>query len=277
MTTRFVVLSLGGQHEQTVRAWMALLSLLAWSPADRELVLITDQPQRYRWFGERLRLYPVEQATVTAWQGPQRFFWRVKLMAMQTAADLGPARLIYVDTDTLARQPLATLCEALDAGAVFMHCYEFDVARSRRRGDRRLWRQLRGLLPPPCPMWNAGVVALGRERRALLDQALALCDRLLLAGVQHTLTEQLATSVTLAATGRLQAAAPWIDHYWGNKDGYAAASDRWLAEVLIDGASIDEAVQRLRAQPIRLPCVVRRRRWQQWAARLLGLAAAPPS
>ena len=61
-----------------------------------------------------------------------------------------------------------------------------------------------------------------------------------------------------------------MDHFWSNKDGYAVAIDRQLAQILTRRLDVDAAIALVRAEPIRLPLVVRRRWWSQLLLRLAG-------
>lgn len=265
MLTRYVTLSLGERHDLTARAHLALLAAMAHAPQPAEFCLVTDRPELFRWFGDRLRLLIVDPDTLTRWKGRHGFFWRVELMTVVHAAAQGPAHVVYLDSDVLARRSLEGLVTGLAAGEVFMHLHEQDLATARRAGDRRLWRLVRGRegFAAPCPMWNAGVIAVGADNHAVLDRALASLDSLMDAGVHHTLVEQLAISATFAATGRLKAAAGLMDHFWSNKEGYGRDIDRQLAEILYRGLDVEAAIAYVRAHPIIRPLVVRRRWWNR--------------
>lgn len=276
IATRFAYLQLGERHDQNARAWLSILSVLAHAPPGCEVVLLTDQPELYRWFGDRLRVLAVDPATVQQWRGRHDFFWRVKIQSILRVASLGEARVVYLDTDVLVRRGLADLLAALDAGDVFMHEREYELARSRRAGQKRLWRAVQGrsvdglAVQPPCAMWNAGLVAVGAQHHDLLERALRLCDGLMDLGVQHALVEQLSFSLALGAGGRLREGKGWMDHFWSNKDGYGAAIDRQLAQILMRRLDVDAAVALVRSEPILLPLVVRRRWWSRLLVRLAG-------
>ena len=270
MITRFVTLSLGDRHDLTARAHLSILSAMAWAPTGSEFCIVTDRPELFDWFGNRLRILAVDAATVKAWRGKHDFFWRVELMTVVHAAAQGPAHIVYHDSDVLMRRDLAPLCAALAAGDVFMHEHEYDLARSRRAGQRRLWRQISARIPAPCPMWNAGLIAVGAGNHGVLAQALDGLDRLMDEGVAHTLVEQLAISLAFSATGRLRAGREWMDHFWSNKEGYAVAIDRQLAQILTRQLDLDAAIALVREQPILLPLVVRKRWWSRLLIRLAG-------
>lgn len=278
MLTRYVTLSLGDRHDLTARAHLALLAAMAHAPAPAEFCIVTDRPELYRWFGDRVRCLAVDAATIAAWKGRHDFFWRVELMTVIHAAAQGPARVVYLDSDVLARRSLQPLVDGLAAGDVFMHLHEHDLAAARRGGDRRLWRQVRdreagGLrFAAPCPMWNAGIIALGPERFPILDQALAAIDGLMDGGLRHNFVEQLAISAAFAATGRLRAADAWLDHFWSNKDGYGREIDRQLAHVHCHRLDVDAAIAYVREHPILLPLMVRKRWWNKYFRPLAGNA-----
>jgi hypothetical protein len=270
LPTRFVTLSLGERHDLTARAHLSILSAMAWAPAGSEFCIVTDRPDLFGWFGSRLRILAVDAATVRGWRGRHDFFWRVELMTVVHAAAQGPAHVVYHDSDVLMRRDLSDLCDALASGDVFMHEHEYDLASSRRAGQRRLWRQVSGRIPAPCPMWNAGLIAVGAANHGVLDEALRTLDRLMDDGVAHTLIEQLAISLAFAATGRLRDGRGWMDHFWSNKEGYAVAIDRQLAQILTRGLDVDAAVALVRREPILLPLVVRKRWWSKLLIRLAG-------
>lgn len=276
LPTRYVLFVFGDQLANHCQAWLALLTTMAHAGQPSEFVVLTDRPAYYAWFGARVATVLVSEATMRGWKGGSGFFWRMKIEAVRLAAGLGPAHLVYLDSDILARQPLAPLSAALAGGAVFMHEREFTLGISRRRGHRELARLLVGttaagaVVGADSAMWNAGVVAVGAGQLGLIDQALARCDDFCRSGT-HTLLEQIAFSITLSATGRLAPASAWFDHYWGNKPGFQRSITAQLAEMRVRSLGVDEAIAFVAAQPIRRPLMVRRRWWSRYFA---GLASA---
>jgi hypothetical protein len=275
LPTRYALFAFGDHIATHCQAWLALLTTMAQAGRPAEFVVLTDQPALYAWFGARVSAQLVTASTMRAWTGDSGFFWRMKIQAVRTAAGLGPAHLVYLDSDILARQPLAPLSAALAAGAVFMHEREFALGASRRRGHRQLARQVIGTsaagvaITADTAMWNAGVVAVGAGQHGLLDQALERCDAFCRSG-PHTLNEQLAFSVSLATTGRLGPASAWFDHYWGNKPGYLKSITAQLAELRVRGLGVEDAIAFVAAHPISRPLQVRRRWWNQYFSGLAG-------
>jgi len=275
--TRYVTLAYGhapGVYRQSV---MLLVSLVAHAPEPYELLVATDRPDAYVWFGTHVEIEYLDAARLAAWRGGDAFSMRQKLELARLAADArrtpSAAATVLLDADVLARKPLDAFVARLRAGDIFMHKREYVLSRSRRAGNRKLWATLRSL-PPPAggdafreddSMWNSGVLAMPAADRAALDQALAMYDRLGAAGLRHFATEQLVEGVVLGRTGRLKAADEWFVHYWGNKPGYDAEIARRLADAFIEGMSVKEAAARYREQPIDLPVEVRPSRGQKFA------------
>jgi hypothetical protein len=276
-TTRFLTFSLGDGPAYNARAHLAMLAMMGHAPVGSEFLLITDRPQNFRWFAGHATISGIDEATLKSWKGPQDFFWRVEIEVLRHAASFGPANLCYFDSDVLVRKPVADLVAALEAGDVFMHTHEFDLAISPRRGQRELWKLVQGLtlagssVVAPAPMWNAGVMAVGAQNIGLVDQVLAACDQLTGDGITHFLTEQFAYSHVFGATGRLRAAESWMDHFWCNKPGYDQSIYEQLAQIHYRGLSVPDAVAFVRANPILRPLVVRRRWWNRFFAPLSGL------
>ena len=276
MLTRLSIVSFGDREEWYAQAHLAILSALAWLPAPCEVVVTTDRPDWYVWFGDRVQVARLTQEKIEEWSGPQRFVWRVLLEALAETAFRPPAaNLLYLDVDTLVRKPLGDLVSAVETGDVFLDRRESPLHR-RSREHRKLWKQVQGRtfagfsIDERTELWNSGVVAVGAANRHLLERALELCDAMTAAGVESRLVEQLSQSVVQRSTGRLREARPWIDHYWGNKDGYNQSVREQLATVLIRGMDVAAAIEYVREHPIHRPLRVKPRWWHRHFRRLAG-------
>ena len=274
---RYVTLAYGSAPELYRQSLMLLTSLVAYAPEPFDLVVATDRPECYAWFGTRVEIEFLDAKRLDAWRGPRPFSMRQKLelARLASAPDRNPPAdaTVLLDADVVALQPLHAFIEQLRAGSLFMHKKEYVLSASRRRGNRELWSSLRRLPAATAgngfrnddAMWNSGVLALPGADRGLLDSALAMYDALGAAGVRHFATEQLVEGIVLGRTGRLKPAAPWFAHYWGNKPGYDAEISRRLADAFIEGLTVKDAAARYRDNPIELPVEVRRTRRQKLA------------
>jgi hypothetical protein len=263
---RYVTLAYGDAPGVYRQSLMLFLSLVAYAPEPYELVVATDRPASYVWFGTRVEIEYLDAARLDAWRGPRPFSMRQKLELIRAAAASFDGPVVLLDADVLARKPLEAFVASLHGGGLFMHKHEYVLSQSRRTGNRKLWTSLRGHdFRDTDAMWNSGVLAMPSSDRGLLDEALALYDRLGAAGVRHFATEQLVEGVVLGRTGRLQPAEEWFVHYWGNKRGYDAEISRRLADAFIEGLSVKDAAARYRDNPIDLPVEVRQTRRQKLA------------
>ena len=256
--TRYVTLAYGDAPGVYRQAVMLLVSLVAHAPDPYDLVVATDRPECFVWFGTRIEIEYLDPALLDGWRGPHPFSMRQKL-ALARAAWPDHGAMALLDADVLARVPLGPFVERLHHGHLFMHKHEYDLGRSARRGNRALWEQLRGREfagwtgREGDAMWNSGVLAARAADRALFDQALQVYDAMAAAGIRHFATEQLVEGIVLGRSGRLHPADPWFTHYWGNKTGYDAEIARRLADAFIEGMSVKEAAARYRQRPIELP------------------------
>jgi hypothetical protein len=270
---RYVTLAYGGAPGVYRQSLMLLVSLVAYAPEPYELVVATDRPDRYVWFGTRVEIEYLDAARLDAWGGPAPFSMRQKLELIRAAAGPGQGPTVLLDADVLARKPLDQFAARLHGGELFMHKHEYVLSQSRRSGNRKLWAALRERgYKPDDSMWNSGVLAVGPADRGLLDEALSMYDALAATGPRHFATEQLVEGVVLGRTGRLNPAEEWFAHYWGNKPGYDAEIARRLADAFIDGLSVKEAAARYREKPIELPIEVRQTKRQK-LARWIGASS----
>jgi hypothetical protein len=274
-STRYVTLAYGGSPAVYRQSVMLLVSLVAHAPEPRDLVVATDRPECYVWFGTRVEIEFLDGSRLDRWRGPDPFSMRQKLELLRaTWPEHGG--IVLLDADVLASRSLEPFVRQLHGGAISMHKQEYVLSRSRRAGDRRLWARVRSLhssvaVTADDAMWNSGVIALPASGLPLVERALVLYDEFAAAGLRHFATEQLVESLVFTRTGRLRPAESWFAHYWGNKNGYDAEIARRLSEAFIDGLSVKEAAEAYRQRPIDLPLEVRptrARKLRRWLRRV---------
>ena len=265
---RYVTLAYGDAPGVYRQSLMLLVSLVAHAPDPYELVVATDRPERYVWFGTRIEIEYVDPTLLEAWKGSDPFSMRQKL-ALLRAAWPDQGYIVLLDADVLVRRNLTPFVTALGEGRLFMHKRD---TSSAARGA-----QVTGGSGTPSvvcifgtwtitaddAMWNSGLIGLGARDRSLIDEAMQLYDAMGAAGVRHFATEQLVEGVVLGRTGRLEPAEAWFAHYWGNRSAYDAEIARRLADAFVEGLSVKEAAVRYRERPIDLPVEVRRTRTEK--------------
>jgi hypothetical protein len=271
--TRFGVLAYGPSARRQREAAIALLTLQAFVPASSEIVLLTDRPRQYKWFGNSITIEALSEATLRAWRGRFDDPFRPSLEALRLMAADRSADVVLADADTMARSDLGPMAERLKSGAVFMYRREYPLTAPRRRGDRRLARDIAGrtwhgiTVNGTSAMWNAGVVASSRRHEGVFDRTIAVYDEIRPI-TRYFAVDQLACSIVLPAYAPLEAAAPWFDHYWANRPWFNQAGARFLSRALLEGLTAREASDRLRDQPI-VGALDGRAPW--WLARLRRL------
>ena len=256
--TRYITFAYGEGSTVYRQSLMLLVSLAAYAPEPCEIVVVTDHPERFVWFGTRIEIEYLDAPRLESWCGPNPFSMRHKLELARAAIVAGRQEIVLLDADVLARKPLGSFVERLRGGDLFMHKREYILSETRRVGNKKLWRELqkRGFRDDDG-MWNSGVLAIPSGDRDLLDASLEMYDALGADGVRHFATEQLVEGIVLGRTGRLKPAEEWFIHYWGNKSGYDTEVSRFLADAFIDGLSVKEAAALYREHPIDLPPEVR--------------------
>ena len=240
--TRFGVLAYGPRASLHREAAASLLTIKAHAPAASEVVLLTDRPGHYRWFGNSITIDRLTPAIVREWRGRYDDPFRPSLEALRRLA----------------------------AGAVFMQQREYLLAAPPRKNDRPLAHQIvgrswSGITPDgSSAMWNAGVVGSSRRHAGIFDRTLEVYEEIKPV-TRYFAVDQLACSIVFAAYAPIEAAAPWFDHYWGNRQWFNRAIERFLSRALLDGTSPAAAADQLKARPI-LGALDARAPW--WLSRL---------
>ena len=162
--TRYVTLAYGSDPAIYRQSVMMLVSLVAFAPEPYELIVATERPELYVWFGTRVEIQYLDASLLRAWQGTEPFSMRQKLMLLRTAWPDGGA-IVLVDADGVARTDLSAFVDGVRTGGVFMHKREYTLSRTHRPGHRRVWKHLQrtrldGYTPSgEDAMWNSGVVS----------------------------------------------------------------------------------------------------------------------
>ncbi|WP_460582629.1 hypothetical protein [Hymenobacter arcticus] len=252
----------------------ALFSILSYlrQPACATVVVYTDNPAHFRAvLGELAGIAYVHIAPDQwqAWRGEINFVHRVKIKVLQHAAAQFAGQLLYVDTDTIFTQPLASLFAAIERGERFMHLNE------GRLGDgnplnRKINRVLQRATGSPAlagrtigshtQMYNAGALGFRSLDAPLLAEVLTLTEQLYRLYPKHVM-EQLAFNVVWAQAGPIREATSWVHHYWDLKEIrpvlaelLAPSPTRQLTSIQAGAAKLDlpalaEGKARFRALP----------------------------
>jgi hypothetical protein len=223
----------------------------------------------YRWFRSGIVVDELGAATLQEWRGPTDDRFRPKIETLRRLASDHGADVVLVDADTMVREPLTALAEHLAGGGLVLHTREYLVADAKRRGDRRLPREILGrtfggvLAGQDTWMWNGGVIGSSKRHQAVFDTVLRAFDEMR-AVSGHFALEQLAYSIVFPAYGSVVEANRWIAHYWANRATFDRAIEKFLSRALLEQLDPERAAERLHRNPImgaldaRLPWWTRR-------------------
>jgi len=270
----------------------ALFSIISYlrQPAPAIVLVYTDNPAHFhRVLGElpAVEYVPIALSQWSEWRGDIDFVHRVKIKVLQHAAAHYSGQLLYVDTDTVFTQPVATLFVALERGERFMHMREGNLGDGNPL-NRKISRALQqaggglsladGVIGPQTQMYNAGALGFRSLDAPLLAEVLALTEQLYRLYPKHVM-EQLAFSIVWAQAGPVREAAQWVYHYWDLKEIrpvlaelFAVAPAHQLADLQASATRLDlpalaEGKARFRALP------GWRRAVQRWLGRAWRLPA----
>jgi hypothetical protein len=273
--TRFGVLAYGPDGRLHREAAAAILSVQAHRPATSEIVVLTDQPARYRWFGDSVTIDPLSDRVLTEWRGQRGDRYRPKIEALRRLAADAAADVLLFDVDTMARRDLAPLAARLAAGSLLLHRREYALAAPPRRGDRALKQEIlgrswQGIAPDAsASMWNGGIIGSSRRHKGIFDRTLAVFDEMRDRS-RHFAVEQLAYSIVFPAYGTIEEASPWFDHYWANREWFDRAIERFLSDARLKELTAADAVERLKREPITGPLDGRLPWWRAGLQRLVS-------
>ena len=253
-----------GRSTEYYRAIFAALSCWAWQPHPTVAATIfTDQPAFFEPFlaGLPVTYNYLSESHLAELKGPLQFVHRAKAQLIaQAFLDYPTDELLYVDSDTFFRAAPTALLRQLAQGTAFMHQPEYRLAEAGAIhagfGQAGYPAKLLALLASRSfqlggqPVryhagqwsWNSGVLGLPRPLAPLLPDILTLVDELY-AGTGWFLSEQLAFSLALQASGPLQACDQLVHHYWGQPQ--KQLMDNQLPALLTPGFAAQPLAQRL--------------------------------
>ncbi len=141
----------GPNIQNHFHAHFSVLTFLRQGQAALKITVMTDTPAYYRHLGAAVAVQALDQDMLREWQGEFKFFWRIKIKALELAARQAPELpLLYLDSDTLLYGPLATLRQELATGHALMHEPEGRLAALPSKTERRMWQQVQGQVLAAC-------------------------------------------------------------------------------------------------------------------------------
>ncbi|WP_430613474.1 hypothetical protein [Flavobacterium sp. JP2137] len=254
----------GDQIQNYQQALFSILTLQVQQQSSDRFIVVTDYPEFFKCLQDRVTIIEINADTLREWEGPHKFFWRVKIKALLTVADRWKdTSILYLDSDTFLYGSLDNLRHELDRGQNIMHLNEGNMRELKTKTERLMWSQIKHKTYGGVPMddtkcmWNAGAIGVSKLDKTSLELALQICDEMCADKVTRRLIEQFAFSVALNEYTPLKAADDEIGHYWGNKGQWNTLISNFFLKHFFTGKSVDVLLSEieqldLEQYPIRL-------------------------
>ncbi|MDZ7898405.1 MAG: hypothetical protein U5N85_10335 [Arcicella sp.] len=239
----------GNEQRNHSQAYFSICSFLGQMEASDRIFVMTDNPNFYDRLSKRINTLTINLELLNTWQGEYKFFWRAKIKAIEHICHLHPEQqTLYLDTDTFLFSTLNQLKDQLKNPV--MHLNECELSQLKSKTDKMMWQQVGNrtfgginINSNHC-MWNAGVVGIPANKGQMVTElALNVCDDMLKKNITRRLIEQFSLSVALSEKGNLQAAEPFIGHYWSNKDEWNEAIQKFMLKSFLKGNSVQDDIE----------------------------------
>lgn len=237
-----------------IAAHFSICSFLTQGKQINTINLITDTPALYNDLKAHLNIIHVNENLLTEWKGRHKFFWRIKIKALEMICDLYKGEpVLYLDADTFLYKDFKHLKKLMVKGAALMHLDEGKLSAAKGKTLQKMWDQVKqktfgGItITAAHAMWNAGVVGSpNKKNNEEFVLALNICDEMCEQGVTRRLVEQFAISVALEGTYGLKPAEDTIAHYWSNKEEWNILTRDFFIAAGFKGLGIEEIAKALK-------------------------------
>jgi hypothetical protein len=198
---------------------------------DRSRLNIVVYCQQAHWFADLpVATEPITEADLEQWAGAIGYNHRSKPCLMRRALPRAE-KTALIDTDTFFLQAPEQLFERIERGCLLVD----QVNHSWRDEDNDwIYRYIGPYLDEypvddAMPVVNSGVIGLTRHDSALIDDTIALIDRVYLPARKTFTVEQVALGIAAYRQYEFRAQQGVFKHYWSRKQLYRAKADAFLA------------------------------------------------
>lgn len=230
-----------------------MYTALARKSVEDRIIVVAEDPSLFRSFKDNIEIIPISREVILEWEGKYKFFWRVKIKALQLVAQKYPLdSILYLDGDTFFYQDMDVLRNGMKNGQNYMHIKEGKLSTLNTKTEKLMWKQMKGKtyhntkINENSTMWNAGLIGVSNKHFICLDLTLGINDAMCADGVTRRLIEQFAFSLGLNAYSELQPAYQIVGHYWGNKKEWNKIISDFIKEVFMKNYSLDEIIERVK-------------------------------
>jgi len=230
--TTYLYIDYGPSHEIAIELKFSLATLMReYMGREPDVVVYTDKPDVYAGLHPKLRVRPFG-ADLGRWSRDGLYGHRVKPCVLRDAlGDVGEP-CVLVDTDTFFREGFAAALEGVK-GVAMDHFERKDPCPTCAGVMAELPNSGRYVYDPATAiMHNSGLIAARLDVLPALEDAIALIDVWLDAGISQFNIEQIALSEVLRLRGNAIAEMkPFFEHYYrrSQKHYMRPRIKRWLA------------------------------------------------
>lgn len=248
-------LTFGDNIRNHTQAYFSIYSFLAKDIQPASINIITDKPWYYKSIENRVHIIEANTALLQEWMGPYRFFWRVKIKAIEKLCGMYAGEpVLYLDSDTFFYGNSQDYEHLAGSKQAIMFENEGPLKQLPSKTMKTMSAQLKNMPIagfsnlPDWNMWNAGVILTPNNNDAgEMKLALALCDEMCKNKVKDQFAEQFALSVALQHSFGLKAADQVIAHYWSNKEEWNEVIRTFFVECQMLGLDFEQQLERYRA------------------------------
>ena len=231
------------------QAYFSICSFLSQMEASDRILIMTDDPNFYVRFSGEVQIIEINQARIEEWKGEHNFVFRAKIKAIEYACQLYPNQpIIYLDSDTFLFSNLKLLKKSITQP--LMHTREGLLSELKSKTISTLWQTVKGRefggirIQTKHAMWNAGVIGIpAGQGLKITNSVLQICDEILEEKVGKWVVEQFSFSIVMSENGNLQAAEPFIGHYWSNKEEWNEEIEKFILTSFLKGNSVQDDIK----------------------------------
>ena len=247
----------GDRGDCSMECAFSICSFLSRQEVDAVCVL-TDRPELLGVFSchPKVRVHTVPTSDFIGWYGEKRFIYRAKIKGLQKLVELNPGEdILFLDTDTFCAGDAMAIRKHLAQGGFCMHHSAGNMNDDKGFGeDRRvIWHNLKNRewngirIGDDARHWNSGCIGLpGGKAKEVMENVLMLNDAILAGlkdGESPKLSEEIAYSMILGASGEVMDVADIVGHYYANKAPWQNAIYRLFAECHAKGNSLEQDIE----------------------------------
>lgn len=234
------------------QAYYAIYTALKYKDPQDVVLVLTQDTGLFKQFDQQIQCVELSEQTITQWQEPTGYVFRVKIKAIQYAFTLFDNKhVLFFDTDVFIAKTLSSIKNSMDQGHNFLHLNEGRIQDISTKTGRLMFQQLNTktfcdiTVGGEAMMYNSGVIGINSKSSEILEQVLCLCDQMYPVLTRPNFTEQVAFSLVLAKVGLLETCEDIVGHYWGNKQRFELFIAGFLLSCFMQNLTHEQILARI--------------------------------